>query len=743
MAEVQYKWPENYKSRLIGKRVSRLDGQVKSTGTAKYTYDVNLPKQLIVHALGCPHSHCRVLSIDTSAAEKVPGVVLVHLLNAPQEGQDPVEIQADGTLIACVAAENEAAAAEGVAALKVQYEALDTFTADHDLGAAEAKGRTKPAGGGILLDEALGEPGDDEDEEEWEEKTLQKLFADSAYVVEGEYGVDAITHCCLEPHGATLYWDGNRLKVYLSTQNVSQTDDGFAGALNLTADDVDVLCEYIGGGFGSKFQPNYWGIAAAEISKKTGRPVKFMLSRDQELKIAGNRPSGFIQVKLGADENGIVQVWDSHHWGTSGFNGSTVSVGNFPYVYMPKNYRRKATGIVTNNEPSVAWRAPNHPQACALTQTAYDDLAAKMQADSLDVFLRNLENIDTPDKAAVYAEELRIAADLIQWREHWHPHGKSPKKGSVVEGLGLGIHKWAGTANSSNCLLKIHPDGGVESYCGTQDLGTGTRTVCAMVLAETLGLPVDAVKVNIGSSVYPFSGASGGSTTVGAVSESHRRAAQDAIAQIFELVAQKLEVPADQLEAANGKISVIGYSDKEMTWKQACSLIGIKPLEVNSSYTRGTPSPLSSQDVGGCQMAHVAVDTETGIVKIKKMVAVQDMGLIVNRKTAESQIYGALIMSISAALFEQRINDPNTGVFVNSELDSYRLPRLGDIGELVVHLHEPESERSRGVIGLGEPPVISGCAAISNAVCNALGVRVPTLPLTPKRVLDALQTAKG
>ena len=204
MAEVQYKWPENHKSRLIGKRVERLDGMVKSTGTAKYTYDVNLPKQLIVHALGCPHAHCRVVSVDTSAAEKVPGVVLVHRLNAPKAGEEPVEIQADGTLIACVAAESEAAAAEGVSKLDVKYEVLEAFTKDHDLEAAEAKNRTKPAGGGISLDETLGEPGDDEDEEEWEEKTIQKLFADSAYVVEGNYGIDAITHCCLEPHGVDI-----------------------------------------------------------------------------------------------------------------------------------------------------------------------------------------------------------------------------------------------------------------------------------------------------------------------------------------------------------------------------------------------------------------------------------------------------------------------------------------------------------------------------------------------------------
>jgi xanthine dehydrogenase YagR molybdenum-binding subunit len=743
MAEVQYSWPENYKARLIGKRINRLDGLEKSSGTAKYTYDINLPNQLIVRALGCPHAHCRVLSVDTSETKKVPGVVHVHFLNAPEPGGEPIEIQADGVLLVAVAAESEAAAAEGVSKLKLKYEVLDVFVDDSNLQAAEANGRTKRAGGGIELDTALGEPGDDEDEEAWEKKTMQRLFDQSKYVVEGQYGIDAITHCCLEPHGTTLHWEGNKLKAHLSTQNVSQTDDGFAGGLEITADDVDVHCDYMGGGFGSKFKPDYWGIAAAQIAKETGRPVKFLLTREQELKIGGNRPSGFIQVKLGADENGVVQVWDSAHWGTSGYDGSTVSVTNFPYVFRPKNYQRVATGIITNNEPAVAWRAPNHPQACAMTQTAFDDLAAKMQADSLDIFLRNLENIDTPEKAHVYAEQLRMGADLIGWREKWHPHGKGPRRGSVVEGLGLAMHKWAGSANSSNCLLKIHPDGGVESYCGTQDLGTGTRTVCAIVLAETFGLPIEAVKVNIGSSTYPFSGASGGSTTVGAVSESHRRAAQDALAQIFDLVAEKLSVPADKLEAANGRISVVGYSDQSMSWKQACSLIGIRPLEVNSTYQRGTASPLSSANVAGIQMAHVAVDTDTGVVKIKKMVAVQDIGLIINRKTAESQVYGALIMSIASSLFEQRINDPKTGVFMNSELDNYRLPRLGDVGELVVQFYEPESERSRGVIGLGEPPVISGSAAISNAVCNATGTRVPTLPMTPKRVLDALRTAKG
>jgi xanthine dehydrogenase YagR molybdenum-binding subunit len=176
-----------------------------------------------------------------------------------------------------------------------------------------------------------------------------------------------------------------------------------------------------------------------------------------------------------------------------------------------------------------------------------------------------------------------------------------------------------------------------------------------------------------------------------------------------------------------------------MTWQQACSLLGMKPLEVSASHVRGTPSPLSNERVGGVQMAHVEVDRETGIVRMKKFVAVQDQGLVINPKTCESQIFGAVCMGISAALYEQRILDPETGAFVNAELGDYKLARIGDIGELVVHLYEPDSERQRGVIGNGEPPAISPIAAISNAICNALGVRVPVAPYTSQRVLEALK----
>ena len=185
--------------------------------------------------------------------------------------------------------------------------------------------------------------------------------------------------------------------------------------------------------------------------------------------------------------------------------------------------------------------------------------------------------------------------------------------------------------------------------CSTSQLGTGTRTCCGVVTAETLGLKVEDIDVNIGVSTYPFSGASGGSTTIGAISESHRRAATAALNQLFEKVAPKLEAKAEQLVARNGRIQVNGDSSKSISWREACTLLGMRPLEATGDYKRGDPSPLSNSQVGGVQMAHVAVDKETGVVKMKKFVLVQDMGLIINRLTAESQCYGAAIMGIAGA----------------------------------------------------------------------------------------------
>ncbi len=220
------------------------------------------------------------------------------------------------------------------------------------------------------------------------------------------------------------------------------TGPQFAGPLGITADDVTVHCDYIGGGFGSKFAADTWGVACAELSKKTGRPVKLMLDRDQELKIAGNRPSGFLKCRVGADKNGVITVWDSEQWGTAGAKPGVVSEKVVPYVYEPKNRRVISHTIKTNRGLVRAWRAPNHPQACAMSQTAIDDIAAKLGLNSLDVFKRNLVHVAN-GKAEFYALRGRRGSPDRLERQLASPR-QSPKKGSIVEGLGLAIHTWGG-----------------------------------------------------------------------------------------------------------------------------------------------------------------------------------------------------------------------------------------------------------------------------------------------------------
>jgi xanthine dehydrogenase YagR molybdenum-binding subunit len=411
-----------------------------------------------------------------------------------------------------------------------------------------------------------------------------------------------------------------------------------------------------------------------------------------------------------------------------------VALGVTPYVFDPPNRNRTATGIITHCGPDRAWRAPNHPQACAYTDTALDDLAAKAGIDSLTFFQKNLDLTNLPN---IYGPELEIAAKLMDWKAKWHPRGLG-EKGPVKRGVGLALHTWGGGPHQSNVLLKIHPDGTVEVLMGSQDIGTGTRTCIAMVAAETFGIPLSSVKVNIGLNKYPQAGPSGGSTTIGGVTGPVRRTSQQALWKVFDLVAAKFNVDGTTLTAKSGKISSNG---KEIcTWQQAANLVGPMALEVTGGPVKEEEG-LTNKQVGGVQMAEVAVDTETGIVRMVKMVAVQDIGMVVNRLLARSQVYGALIMGIAYSLSEERITDNKTGRFINANLTDYKLPRIGDIGDLVVEFYEPESEYKRGVIGLGEPPVIAPGAAISNAVANAIGVRVPVLPLTPKRVLDALKKA--
>ena len=630
-----YSWPPMEKRKVIGQRISRADGIPKSSGRAKYNSDLNPEGLAYAVVLTSPHAHAKVTSIDASAAEKMKGVIGVRIVNGPGK-----EVQWAGQEVAIVGADTEQIARDAARAIKVQYEVMPHLVNESDL--SKAGPRAKAAG-----EVVTGDP--------------EKAFQDAEVVSEGTYGIPVITHCCLEPHGAVVEWKGDKINLYPSTQNISAVGGELARSLNVPVTQVHAHQDHMGGGFGSKFPSELWFVEGANLSKAAGgRPVKIFLDRAQELTIGGVRPSVFAEVKLAAKKDGTFTAWQSKSWATGGLGGGNLNADQMPYVYRNvPNRRINHSAVSLNAGPARAWRAPNNPQLSFITCAAMEDLAAKLNMDALDFYLKNAELTARPE---VYKYQLEKGADIIGWRKLAHARGDSGK-GPIKRGLGIGVNMWGGLGHDSKCKALINSDGTCEIQIGSQDLGVGTRTVIAQVAAETYGLPHTSVKVTLGDNSLPVSGASGGSTTIGGVSASTRKASVNALTKLFETVAPALGTTADQLEAVDRRIQVKGNSSKSLTWQAACAKLGTNKIEeMGENVSRNAAREgLISQGAAGIQMADVSVDVETGVVKLNKLVAVQDCGLVVNPKTAESQIFGACIMSTCAALVEERVMDQQIG----------------------------------------------------------------------------------
>jgi len=703
-----YSWPPMETRRQIGKPISRLDGHLKSSGKAKYASDFYRKDMLFAAMLTSPYANARLTKIDIAEAKALPGVAAVSVISPAG-----TQVQWEGTEIAVVSASTEEIARDAVRKIKVEYQVMPHLVKEDDLTKAGA--RAKAAG-----EQVTGDPD-------------EAFKAADVIVSEGFYSIPVLTHCCLEPHGQVIEWTAEQLNVWPSTQNVS----GYGGDLGTTvkfpADKVKVHMDNIGGGFGSKFSPDRWGVEGAKLSQMSGgKPVKWMLERNTELQIAGNRPSGFAKIKVAAKKDGALVAWQSESWATGGIGGGGSPP--IPYVFTEiPNKRMNHSAVSTNTGGVRAWRAPNHPQASFLTCSALEDLAAKLNMDPIELFKKNL---DLTARKDTYIRQLDKAAELIEWKKYWKPRGQNGA-GPVKEGLGIAINTWGGGGHASRCQTTINPDGTVLVELGSQDLGTGTRTIITQVAAETFGLPMSAITLHIGDNSLPASGASGGSTTVGGVSSSTRKSTVNALAKLYEAAAPALGAQPGDLEAIDGRIQVKGNAAKSLTWNAACAKLGVNKISEIGINDQRKPEGLNASGVGGIQMAHVSVDVETGIVKMKRFVAVQDIGLVVNPKLADSQVHGAAIMGICGALFEERIMDQQTGKMLNADMEFYKLAGLGDIGEIISHLDITPENDKRGIIGLGEPCAVGVVAAIANAVANAIGVRVPGVPLTPDRVLTA------
>lgn len=753
MAEI--KWPA--KRRLIGTKVQRLDGPDKATGRARYSQDINRPGMLHAVILRSPFAHCRIKSLDLSQAEKAPGVraiVTVGQLSytAGSKGGKPGwafpvsvtdvgrELFYHGDEILAIAADTEEHARDAVRLVKIEYEQLP-FIVKEETALAKRQGPSTVPGkdasnvlpGGTRT---AGNP-------DVAKKTAEVL-------VTGTYGVPVITHCCLETHGLVAEWESPKsLTIWCTTQAVPGTAgqlQGFLAGHGITCT-VRCVTHYMGGGFGSKFGPDIQGQLAAVLALLAKAPVKLFLDRDEEHLAAGNRPSATASVTIAGNRDGTITVFEATSHGTPGIGRAAgVNTALLPYVYEIPNVRVSTEIVRLNHGAARAMRAPAHPQNCFITESALDDFANAAGLDPMEVRLKNLPKND-PDVAkkdptsfsalrnTIYSTEIGIAAELSQWKKKWHPPGKGPSKGPWKHGIGMACHTWGGAGRADNdVFVTIHSDGSVLVQCSTQDLGTGERTVLAIVVAEILGLEPKDLTVVIGESQIGRSTGSGGSTTTPGTSPAALIAALNARDELFKKIAPKLGAQPENLVLEPGKV-VDKASGKSYTWRQACARLGMETVRGQGNWQPG----LSSSGVGGVQVAEVWVDTETGVVRLEKIVAVQDCGMVVNKLGCESQVAGGVIMGINLAMFEEMIVDEQTGRMVNPDFEFYKLGGILDMPEIIVHMHDmPE----RGVIGIGEPPTISTAAAIGNAICNAIGVRVPRTPFRPDRVLAALHGQK-
>ena len=712
----KYAWPE--KPVVLSSRAKRLDGPDKVSGRAKYSFDINRPGMIFGRMVRSPHPHARIVAVDLAEARRAPGVKAALVWKEPG-----AQVMYQGDPVAAVAADTEEQAIDAARLVKVTYDVMS-----HVANVEQAMAADAPK----IFESLQGVTGNQRRGNVDETGDLDAGFKAAAHVIEQTYQTHVITHVCMESHGCVCEWDGDKLTAWVSTQGVHGTKDGFASGLKIPSANVRVITQYMGGGFGSKFGPDSQGLICAKLAQEAKVPVKLFLDRKEEHLDTGNRPSAHAKIKAGVSADGMLTAFDATSWGTGG--AGAASGFPLPYIYQFPNRRRVHTDVYINAGQQRAMRAPGHPQGCFLTEILMDELADRVRMDPVEFRIKNLPTA-APSRA--WGDYFQQGAKAFGWDKR-HATG-DPKPGPIKNGFGVSAHQWGGGGRGGRAHCDITSDGSVVMKCGSQDLGTGTRTLVALVTAETLGLPVSAVKPEIGDTMYPVCGASGGSTTAASISPAIRIAAGQALDALFAKVAPQLGVAPDMLVAEGGRIHVKGNTSKGMTWKDACKTIGTEPISIDAQWEDG----LSSTGTSGVQFTEVDVDIETGIVKVKRILTVQDCGLIVDRLLAESQIYGGIIGSLNFALFEDRILDRVTGQMVNPNMETYLLAGMSDIPKIDIMLVDTPVQRARGVIGIGEPPTVSTASSIANAVRNATGATIRSLPLHPHRILAAIEEQKA
>ena len=714
-------WDGSADLRVVGKHVPRIDGPEKVTGRARYSFDVQLPGMLYAAVVRSPHAHARIKDVDVSAAEKMPGVQATYVVErvlGPAEmklkgaapGKYPL-VRFEGQPIVAVAAHTAAQAEDAARAVRVEYQVLPHIA---DIDQAQKPGaplvfeapveqRGTAGGGGAAKDvpqqgnvrgPVVSERGGD----------VEKALAESAVRLEQEYRTEVQTHSAIETHGVVADWRDDGVTLYASTQGIHSVQDEIATLFQLPKSKVRVVSEFTGGGFGAKFGAGNYGAVALHLSRKAKRPVRLFLDRRAEHLAAGNRPSSIQKLRIGAARDGELLALHLTAHGSAGCAAGAGCSGPVKNLSPARVARTEEYDVFLHTGPAAAFRAPGHPQGAFALEQAMDELADKLGMDPLALRDRN-------DAHPARREERRVGAEKFGWAEL----RKRKSAGTLKRGVGFAQGLWYNfDGGTSEAEVLVHDDGSIECRSGVADIGGGIRTACAQVVAEVLGVEPKDVNVHVGDTAFPEGPASGGSKTT-------------------QLLTPAVRLAAEQVRAQLGPGNVRAAARK---LGRTVRGLGVRPRD----YAGWQDGDKFTATIGGAQFVEVEVDTETGITRVVRALAVHDCGRPVNRLAIESQINGGIIQGVSYALHERRTLDPGTGRMLNTDLENYRIAGARDVPRIETVILEHFRGRSNtDVSGIGEPATVPTCAAVANAVAHALGTRVRSLPITPARVLAALK----
>ena len=759
---------------VVGKSLTRVDAAAKVTGAAEYAADVKLPNVLYGKILRSPHAHAKIVSIDTHQAEQLPGVeTVITYKDLPQPSGAGRTVFAQGKARFA----GEAVAAVAASSLEVAQDALDLIDVEYEVLPAVMDPEEAMQPGAPLIHEELKttvtvdsvEYVNVNDHSHASEGNVDKAFARAYAVVESTFRLSVVHQCYLEPHAAVAsVAPTGKTTVWTTTQGHFWTLEGVAKILGVPMTHINVIPTTIGGGFGAKCEAMLEPIAVL-LSRKVGKPVKIALTRIEEMLAATPAPRCVIHLKSAAKKDGTLVarqaklIWDTGAY--SGGGGGGVDFVRGPY--RVPNVKVDSFSVYTNKTNPGAYRAPSVPQMAFAYESHMDMLAKQLGMDPIAFRLKNLkdnsdfaENGNSPRIAVAFKETLQKAAEMAGWGQQTtgqRDHGTTDQKpqgqqssGHVVSGqwsvvgtrkrgIGVAVGPWSNWAGPSSCVVSINEDGTVKHFSGAVDL-TGSDTALAQIVAEELGVPIEKVLVATGDTdSAPYAAVSGGSRITYGQGAVARAAAREAKERLLKLAAEQLGVKPRQLDTKDGKVFVKRDPKRSMTFNELGRMslwTGSGPIVGRASIS-GLPAP----PVIAAQIAEVEVDTETGFVKLVRLIAAQDVGFAINPMSCEGQIQGGAVQGAGWALYEG-IQYDNNGVVNRSFLD-YLLPTTMDVPNVKVGLVELNApDGPFGAKGIGEPPIVPTLAAVANAIADATGVRITELPIVPERIVVAMQPSR-